>query len=647
MVTKLEYEERKISQTPGKDTAGNYQWWQMEGTQLAGTVFNLVNQIYHNQFGFWRKNFIFAQLYENIDSMITTQYSPMFNSSFDISSSAQVFNSKLTFNVVRSCVDSVTAKIAKNKPRVKFITSGGDHNMQKRALNLTKFLDGVFYQADVYKQASLAFKDACIFGTGCLKVYTDPYTNQVKVDRIMVPVEIIVEMNNDARYGKPKQLHQRKVVSKSALMALYPDYVEQIKAAGTLPNVMNLTDDQVVVLESWHLPSSPKSKDGKKTICIENCTLEESEYTKDYYPFVFIHYSERIQGFFGYGLVEELAYLQFSINKTIRMITTAQEINSVPRWFVEAGSLLQKKGFYSAGIMEYKPGMNPPIASTAPAMSADIYGYLENLVNKSYQMSGVSQLAAASQKPPGLDSGIALQEYQDINTERFAIQGERYEQMFLQLGKITIDLCRDIYKDKKSLTINAKSENKKFIESIDWKDCDLESQNMLMDCWPVSQLPSTPAGKLSFITTLAQAGIIQHSQMLELMQMPDIEDFYSLSNASIERTLIDLDKIVEDDEMQTPDPHMDLATAKVIAQAYYLKSRNNGVEEEQLDKLREYINQIDLLLTPPAPPMPAGPLPPVPGAMPAPGEAMMPPVPPQAVPTKPPVSQILPNAPKK
>ena len=48
----------------------------------------------------------------------------------------------VTFNVIKSMCDTVQAKIAKNRPRCTFLTSGGDFSQQRKGKLLEKFCDG-------------------------------------------------------------------------------------------------------------------------------------------------------------------------------------------------------------------------------------------------------------------------------------------------------------------------------------------------------------------------------------------------------------------------------------------------------------------------------------------------------------------------
>ena len=78
---------------------------------------------------------------------------------------------RITFNVVQSAIDTVTSKIAKNKPKPYFLTSGGNWAQQRKAKKLNKFVEGIFYEQETYKHATRIFKDACIFGDGVIHVY--------------------------------------------------------------------------------------------------------------------------------------------------------------------------------------------------------------------------------------------------------------------------------------------------------------------------------------------------------------------------------------------------------------------------------------------------------------------------------------------
>jgi hypothetical protein len=606
---------------PADEDIKSHWWFIQDQRQLAQTIFQIAFKIEGNQRSLWRANIGWAQLYENLDTLgyMPNFFAPIFGT---VPPSSAIGN-RLTYNIIKSCVDSVTAKIAKNKPRVKFVTTDGSFKLQRQSKKLTQYLDGLFYGADVYNHAQKMFKNACVFGTGCMKVFVEPNTTDIRVENIL-PTEIVVDQA-DGVYGKPKQLHQRKNANRENLIGIFPEHEEAISSCTSLPHTVLSAADQVMLIESWHLPSKEGAGDGKHTICIENCTLFEEEWTKPYYPFVFYRWTQKIAGFYGMGLCEELAGIQLAINRLLKMIQASQEYMCVPRVFVEQGSVVAKQKLFDFGIVEYAPGSSPPVYNTASAMSPEIYQFLETLFNKAYEISGISQLSASAQKPAGLNSGVALREYQDINTERFAIQGDKYEQLFLELGKMMIDLTKELYEDNKDLSI--KSRSGKFIDTIKWSEVDLKEDQYAMECFPVSSLPETPEGRLAFVQELSQAGLIEPEHIMELMSIPDVEGFLNIKNSSYEDTLKMLDKIIEDGEYQRPNEYMNLQLARNLAQGLYLKYQITDLEEDRLDMLRQWMDDCDLLMTPP--PQPEISQEQLPGS-------------PQGVPASPPVSDMLP-----
>src|ERR1019366_7315519 len=80
---------------------------------------------------------------------------------------------RLALNVIRSCSDSFVAKLTSQRPRVSCMTTGGDWDLQQRAEMLETFLDGMFYETDVYETAPLVALDMSVFGTGTVKIYAE------------------------------------------------------------------------------------------------------------------------------------------------------------------------------------------------------------------------------------------------------------------------------------------------------------------------------------------------------------------------------------------------------------------------------------------------------------------------------------------
>ena len=86
----------------------------------------------------------------------------------------------------------------------------------KNLQNLLK----VFILTHFYEKATMAFQDACIFGTGCLKIFIED--GQIKTERVMIE-EIKID-DVESFYAKPRQIHQVKYVQKSVLKETFPGF---------------------------------------------------------------------------------------------------------------------------------------------------------------------------------------------------------------------------------------------------------------------------------------------------------------------------------------------------------------------------------------------------------------------------------------
>lgn len=590
-------------------------WWVVGANKAHQNLFALVKYVEKNQSYRGVLNLRYARMYANMEML------GLSSGTYARTASNNFSNNRVTYNVVKSCADTATSKIAKNKPKPLFLTENGDYNLKRKAKLLTQYMEGMFEETDMYRLGQRVFLDACVFGTGCLKLYIDPGSLKVKAERVFID-EIIVD-DVEGMYSSPRQIHQRKYYSRDVLLGMFPEYKEEILQASTAlrgESATQSTADNVVVLESWHLPSSKDAKDGKHMICIDNATLVYEEYTKDHFPFVFLRWNDKLVGFWGMGLAEELIGIQLEINKVLRNIQAGHQLMGVPRVFVDVASNINTGHINNevGGIIKYQG--QPPVFQSPPIMNGEVYQYVETLYNKAYEITGISRLSAQAQKPAGLNSGVALREFQDIESERFMLAGQRYEDMFMEAARQIIELSKELYEIEPKLTVKVKTN--KFIQKIKWKDVSMDEDEFVMKVFPVNMLPSTPAGKLQTIQELVQAGLIPQDQAISLLDFPDLESFLSLATAAQDNIERILGIMIEEGRYIPPEPFMNLQLALEMAQETYLRAKCDNLKEERLELLRTFMDDIQTLLghnqAPTPPPEQGGPV--APGPNPPPSE---------------------------
>lgn len=617
--------EKTKKQEKAKIVANGVRWWLAEDAIMPAAVLSQVAAIIQADRGRIDSYNTYAKLYGT--------WTPTFWNGYQLANSGKPtapIRDRLTYNIVQSCIDTLSARIAQNKPKPMFLTTAGDSKLQRKAKKLDSFCYGLFYENKLYQAAPKAFRDACIFGEGILHCYQE--AGKVKYERVL-PYELLVDYL-ESHYGpeSTKSLFRIKNIDRTELAEAFPDKAEDIARMSNTSTFISANNrsvaDTVTVIEAWRLPVGEKK--GRHVIVTENTILFDEDYEEDFFPFAVIRYSPRLYGFYAQGMAEQLVPIQVEINRTLISIQRSLYLGGTHKIFVKAGSKIIKSHFDNAigTIMEFA-GDTPPQYVVPQLVQPEIYSHLENMIQKGYQLPGISQLAASSLKPMGIDSGKALRAVDDIQVQRFQTVAQNYEQFFVDLAKITVSVARKAYEEGGELSV--KVPGKRFIEEIDWKDVNMEDDEFQLQIYPVSKLPNDPEGRLATIQEMMQAGLISPEAGRRLLDYPDLEAEENLYNATADYLHMILDKIVDGDEYTPPAPEDNLTLAKKLILEYIAQGKLNQLPEERMELLRRFNKQIDVL---------NGVGMPQPGA-PMPGQ---PQVVPQAAPQAPPTNQLIPNA---
>ncbi len=534
-----------------------------------------------------------------------------------------------TFNLIQSVTDTLVSRLSQSRPAPVFLTDNGDYKQRTLSKKLNNFVQGEFYQTDAYEKATIALRDALVQGTGVLHTYETP-DHKVGLERVLL-TELLIDPT-EAMYGEPRQLYRLKLVDREVLKANFPKFKDKLEiAAKGYPDnsteASKTVSDLVMVVEAWHLPSGKNIRDGRHTIACSSGYLLDEEYTKDRFPFSFIHYSPRLLGFWSQGVAEQLMGTQMDLNSILFTISKAIKLVGVPRVFQEEGSKISNAAHNNdIGVIVKYRGTKPEY-EVAPCNAPELYAERDKLIAYGYQQSGVSALQASSQKPQGLDSGEAIRTYDDISTDRFASLSRRYDNLFIDLAYQIVDLAKDIAIEQGSY--QTVYPNKDGTREIDLPHAQLVDDPFIIQCFTQSSLPKDPAGRLSKITEMVQAGMITVQEGRRLLDYPDLEQIEKLANAAEERIFQILDEIIDTGKYTPPDPFMNLDLATQLTTQYINLYGQAKLEESKAQKLRDFFTQVQTLKQAAMPP-------PMPQAG-APG--------PQATPQPAPQSPLIPNSP--
>lgn len=608
------------NQNATPETPANNRWWELSEEEMPSAIAAVCNSL--RQADSWRQQQMqtSARLYGNIGLFGLNGLAAS-----RIPTTQGIQRDRISYNIVQSGIDTVTAKMVKNKPKPLCVTSGGDWKLQRKAEKLTKFVDGIFYENEAYKIGRLAFRDAGAGGDGMVHVHTQH--GRVKFDRFSASELLVDQM--EAFYGTPRQIHRVKNADRAVLIALFPDKKEKILQANTAkvePGALLTVADQVTVCESYHLRSGPDATDGKRVVTVDNAVLEKEDWKRDYFPFARMVWTPRLYGYWSQGGAEQIQNIQLEINKLLWVIQRAMHMAGSFKILAERGAKIVKEHFTNdfGVILEYTG--TPPSYIVPPVVPPEVYQHLATLKQDGFAQLGVSQLSAASIKPAGLNSGIALREHHDIESERFQVLGQHYEEFYLDLASMAIDEVKEIFEAEKEYEV--KLPGKKFLETIDWKDVKMKDDEYIQKMFPVSSLPSDPAGRLQTIQEYIQAGMLSPRGGRRLLDFPDLEAAETMANSSEDWLHEVLEKILDDGEWYEPEPEDNLALAKELCLQYIAYAKCLKADEDRIQMLRDFLSAINQLTQAAAP------------AAPMPGAGA-----PQANPAAPPTSDLIPNVP--
>jgi hypothetical protein len=514
----------------------------------------------------------------------------------------------LPFNVVRRACKTVLAKVAKNRPLPMILTTRGDYKQSKRARGLSDFLAGAFGALHVYDETKTYLRDALVFGTGIGHVYHCPGDKLPRMDRIL-PWEILTDVA-DARYGKPLQMFIIRWMDRTVLKELYPKFANEIEMcksdSGLIEDMPDhdFDADTVLVTFAWRLPTRDGGQPGKFAVAIDGATLEEQPWEKMRFPFVFIKYDDPLMGFWGDSLAGECSGFQYEVNYVVETLRMAHRNVATGIWITDDNAGIPDAWFQNEVGMIWKkrPGTNVQYFNPEPA-HAQTYQWLDTNAKGALEWTGISTMAANATKPAGITAAKALQTLDDIESDGFALLERAWEQLHMDIADHLIDEFQMLATEtNEELQIFAT--NKRSLLAIKWKDVNMERDAIVMQVWPVSLLGRTPAARLQTVNDLFNAGIIDATRYLQLLDAPDIDAETDLRIAKRLRCdeqidfMLDVaeDKATDPESYKMPGPFQDLTYGRARAQDQICMGEMRGVPSPVLDLLRHYIDDCTNLL---------------------------------------------------
>lgn len=483
------------------------------------------------------------------DAVVGYYQSGFFDNEDDTTSSIQE-------NVIRSCIDTLVSKISSQKVRPFINTVNGSFRDMQIAKQAQDYFDAVFDEQNVNKTISDAFRDSCIFDKGVIYINN----NDKSISRVM-PWQVFID---------PREYSYRRLTKLVYKQEQFPVSLLPIKVKGNI--------EYVTYYQYWNL------NEGKKYHYIPELNrYEEEKWEYNALPFLFINYSSPVKATTSQSVVDLLYGIQMEIDSLMLKIKDASQLCAPMQYFVPEGSNIKASKVSNRVGEVYTYSLPPNITtspitvSTTPFMDPQWIQTVETLKQHAYELCGISQLSATSQKPNGLNSGVALSTMEDIESDRFETQLNTIIRTYVDIARLMIQIFPS---DEDILPPN------RLRTTIKWSDIVEMRDEMSVQFSAAENLSKDPSTKLQQLQALYAAGLIPQSRIAQLMNLPDLQLGYSIANNSINAVLAVIDDCIENDNYDIPDyiPNQ-MLLEEIMNTCLSLKASNNPDNNADIEKL--------------------------------------------------------------
>lgn len=563
-------------------------WWESHGDDLATAVTSTIDTIRDDQSERLNNDVRHLRMFRNmaLAGMGISTYAR-----------ASAGNAPLSLNVARNMVNAVTSKITKSRPRSTFQTYGAGYAVKRQARDLDQFAEGMLYKERFREGAPRLMRDKAILGT-CFAKVAPLGGGKICMERVF-PCEMTVD-SAEGMHGKPRNWYQSKFVDKRWLAARTDD-------EATKKRILELSyeprgdqhpedelfgtkhlSDMIRLDEAYHLASGPGEGDGKMVQCAQGVLIAETDWKWDFAPYAVGRWSESPVGFWGMGLCEELVGIQIEINRLVRKIQAAFQILSNPYILADRASNLSRGTITDipGSIILYN-GREPRVVAPS-VVNAEVFSHLDRLYQRAYELAGISQMSAQSQKPKGFESGRAILVFEDIESDRFATVHREWENLHMRV----VELGLWAAEQERGYWVPAKS--KLGLSKVKLTDIGIKREDVMMRIQPTSVLGDSPSGQIDGIERLIKSGIIAAPEdMADAIEDHDLKAY--LNRLAAPKRIVEkqVQRMLEGGEYEAPQPFFDLEKSTMYAQAMYIEAVEDGsYEKAALSNVRKYL--IDL-----------------------------------------------------
>jgi hypothetical protein len=529
-------------------------------------------------------------------------------------------NKEIFYPLHNSGVETLVSQIGgRQKPKPQFQTRGAEWRVRRRARKADKFIEAILQQPQgPYQNAWELTEDALLrdgFITGNGTIFVGHCESKVTYERVP-DYEVLVD-SAEAEHGDPKTIMWAKAYDEDKLIADFVDGEEdEEEAEKNLRAILAAKDvsslelgrrvvRQVRVVQAWRLPLS-KKQPGRHVICVQGRVLYSRKWERKRFPFVrFV--ASRLRGCLwrGQGIVELGEAMVREVNEGAVRMQEKVKLSANKRTYYRPGSLNEEdlQANDAEVLVPVQEGHEYPSETLVPPFTEAERSWNEGNVSKYYDFMGIQQSAATGRKEPGVNAAVAMRTLNDLGSLRQAPRARRYEYAYVELARCTLDALEDIAASGDGKVVVHRV-GKRTVEEIDYSEIKMDELEFELTIAPASSLPNDPAGRLSMVQELFNAGAISLPTFRNLLGWPDLDaemnsetSEYEYLEQLAERYLDAEEATWDEGDYESPLGFIvDKQRALLQFSAHYFQAKIDKAPAFNLELLETYIKELDAMI---------------------------------------------------
>lgn len=473
-------------------------------------------------------------------------------------------------NATRSCIDSQISKLSQTRVRPFLNPLSGTYRTRQVCRAGQKYFDQYYDVTGVYRKGIDACRDAEIFEIGW--AWADEETRQIYQPK---PWEVLFD---------PAEVHYGRVIRGALCFDHWPVEYIIARVKSKLPVLAAQAERDCSLKCKYEIYWNLARKEKHYFINGQHAGMDKIEYSA--LPLVPIWFSPPVKSGKSVSLVDLVFPLQIELDDIVERIHAAAAINPGNMAFIPKGSNIKPSMVSNefGAVYEYQPvpdaGQGQITIATPRFIDPQYFQAAAYYEQKIYEMTGTSQLSAQAKKPAGADSGKALETLEDVESDRHNVILQSLIKFYMDLANVIIEVFpegEDILPDDKG--------------KVKWRDLKRERKAYRIQFSATSALSKDPKTKLEQIEKMVGMGLIKPEVSASLMEMPDLEDAYSIATAAYDDAQKIIERVIETGKMDfyeaVPLQLMLLETTNTLA-----RLDANDEKQEILERLSAFLGFI-------------------------------------------------------